>query len=193
MDTKPPLTLDAYRRSILYAKLEAAHLIIRRSAAWLAEVQDMTPQAAFDGLAHTKRIRRSIKRIEETFEEAGIAEMHHRSQFRYKGEAYTAELCSGRDRKNWDHAAVMDELIEQTITRLHHKHPSVHETDLRAIVTTAMWQPYTMGRIEWRSTSLRKAGVDPDRYSETTRERPTIKLTGPASYTHVKKRPRGIL
>lgn len=192
MDCRPPHALTSYRSTILHIKLEYAHAIIRRAAAWLAEVQDMSPEAAFDGLAHVKRLRRSVKRIEETFEEAGIAEMYHRDQYRYRGQGYTAELCSGRDRKDWDTAGVMDELIEHTFTDLHHKHPSVHEADLRAIITATMWKPHRMGRIQWRSTSLRRIGIDPDDYSETTRESPTIRLTGPASYTTVKKRPRGV-
>lgn len=181
-----------YRATLLRIKLEYAHAIIRRCAAWLAEVQDMSPQAAFDGLAHLKRIRRTVKAIENTFEEAGIAEMHHQGTYAYRGEGYRAELCSGTDRKNWEHAGVMEELIDQTVAELHHKHPSVHEADLRSIVTAAIWTPHRMGRIQWRSTSLRQAGVDPDAYSETTRERPTIRLTGPASYATVKTRPRGV-
>lgn len=160
---------------------------------WLNEVQEMTPEAAFDGLAHAKKIRRTAKSIERTFEEAALAEMFHAGATSYTGTDYQAVIQRGRDRKNWKHPDVMDALIEANIERMQERFPYVPADLLRTLVTEAMWEVHKHGRIDWRSTDLRKSGINPDEFSERTQERPSIDLRGAGSYpTSAKRRPRGV-
>lgn len=190
---RPPLFLERYRQSALHRKMEFAHALLRWAVNWLNEVQEMTPEAAFDGLAHAKKIRRTAKSIERTFEEAALAEMFHVGETRYVGSDYVATMQPGNDRKNWKHPDVMDALIEANISRMQDRFPYVPEDLLRALVTESMWEVHKHGRIAWRSTDLRKSGINPDEFSERTRENPTIELRGPGSYpTSAKLRPRGV-
>lgn len=190
---RPPLFLERYRESALHRKMEFAHAILRWAMNWLNEVQEMTPDAAFDGLAHAKKIRRTAKSIEKTFEEAALAEMFHAGTTRHKGKDYEAVMQTGRDRKNWKHPDVMDALIEANIERMQGRFPYVPQDLLRTLVTESMWEVHKHGRIDWRSTDLRKSGIDPDDFSERTQERPTIDLRGAGSYpTSARRRPRGV-
>lgn len=190
---RPPLHLERYRQSALHRKMEFAHALLRWAMNWLNEVQEMTPEAAFDGLAHAKKIRRTAKSIEKTFEEAALAEMFHAGATRYVGNDYEATMQPGNDRKNWKHPDVMEALIEANINRMQERFPYVPETLLKALITESMWEVHKHGRIAWRSTDLRKSGIDPDEFSERTRENPTIELRGAASYpTSAKRRPRGV-
>lgn len=189
----PPLFLKRYRESILHRKMEFAHAILRWAVNWLNEVQEMTPEAAFDGLAHSKRIRRTASGIEKTFEEAALAEMFHAGETCYTGTDYRATMHLGRDRKNWKHPEVMEALIESNIERMRERFPYVPDDLLRTLVTEAMWEVHKHGRIDWRSTDLRRSGIDPNQFSERTQERPTIDLRGAGAYpTSAKRRPRGV-
>lgn len=189
---RPPLRLSSYKESILRAKMEYVHRLLRWAVKWLAEVQDMNMDTAFDGLAHAKKVRRTASAVERTFEEAALAEMFHSGQSIHVGNEYTAVLRSGRDRKGWKHDEVMTALIEATVERMQERFSYVPEKVLRAIVTESMWQVHKTGRVEWRSTDLRALGIDPDDYSTRTKERPTIDLRGEASYASVRPRPRGV-
>lgn len=190
---RPPLFLERYRESALHRKMEFAHALLRWAVNWLNEVQEMTPDAAFDGLAHVKRIRRTASSVEKTFEEAALAEMFHAGETHYAGRDYQAIMRPGRDRKNWKHPEVMEALIEANIGRTQERFPYVPHSLLRAIVTESMWEVHKHGRIDWRSTDLRKSGINPDEFSEKTQERPTIDLRGSGSYpTSSKRRPRGV-
>lgn len=190
---RPPLFLERYRESVLHRKMEFAHAVLRWAVNWLNEVQEMTPEAAFDGLAHAKRIRRTAKGIEKTFEEIALAEMFHADATSYTSSDYRAVMQTGRDRKNWKHPEVMDALIETNIEKMKERFPYVPDGLLRTLVTESMWEVHKHGRIDWRSTDLRKSGLNPDEFSERTQERPTIDLRGPGSYpTSTKRRPRGV-
>lgn len=190
---RPPLCLEHYRGSILHRKMDFVHALLRWAVNWLNEVQEMTPEAAFDGLAQAKRIRRTAHGIEKTFEEAALAEMFHRGATHYTGRDYQAILRSGKDRKNWKHAEVMEALIESGVNRIQGRFPYVPDSLLRAVVTESMWEVHKHGRIEWRSTDLRKSGIDPNEFSVRTQEQPTIDLRGEGSYTtSATRRPRGI-
>lgn len=179
---QPPAILESYKASVLRTKMAYVHALLKWVAAYLGEVQDMEGGAAFDGLAHAKKIRRTAWGIEKTFEEAAIAEMFHAGTPIHEGDGYTAVMRPGQDRKGWKHPNVMQALIESTYQRMAERFPYVPEGILRAIVTESMWQVHKTGRIEWRSTDLRRAGIDPDAYSTKTPESPTIDLRGPASY-----------
>lgn len=187
-----PLSLDSYRESVTRAKMTYVAALLRWVSAWLAEVQDMTLDAALDGLAHAKQVRRYAYAVEKVFEEAAIAEMHHAGQVMHVGEGYTAVMRPGGDRKGWKHDQVMTSLIDQTCQRMSERFPYLPPEALRAVVTESMWQVHKTGRIEWRSTDLRRNGVDPDEHSTRTPEAPTIDLRGEASYINVHRRPRGV-
>lgn len=189
---RPPLRLSTYKDSILRAKMEYVHRLLRWAVKWLAEVQDMDMDTAFDGLAHAKKVRRTANAVERTFEEAALAEMFHSGQSVHIGDGYTALLRTGRDRKGWKHDEVMEALIETSVERMQDRFPYVPEKTLRAIVTESMWQVHKTGRVDWRSTDLRAQGIDPDDYSTSTKEKPTIDLRGEASYASVRRRPRGV-
>lgn len=190
---RPPLFLERYRGSVLRQKMEFAHSILRWSMNWLNEVQEMTPEAAFDGLAHAKKIRRTAHSVEKTFEEIGLAEMFHAGETRYVGADYRATMQSGRDRKNWKHPEVMEALIEATTERMQGRFPYVPKELVSALVTESMWEVHKHGRVDWRSTDLRKSGIDPSEFSERTQERPSIDLRGEGSYpTSSRRRPRGV-
>lgn len=190
---RPPLFLERYRESALHRKMDFVHAILRWAMNWLNEVQEMTPEAAFDGLAQAKRIRRTAKGIEKTFEEAALAEMFHAGATTYTGRDYQAVMQTGRDRKNWKHPDVMDALIAANVERMQERFPYVPADLVRTLVTESMWEVHKHGRIDWRSTDLRKSGINPDDFSERTQERPTIDLRGEGSYpTSAKRRPRGV-
>lgn len=190
---RPPLCLEKYQGSILHRKMEFVHALLRWAVNWLNEVQEMTTESAFDGLAHAKQIRRTASSIEKTFEEAALAEMFHAGQSLYTGKDYQAIMRPGNDRKGWKHSQVMEALIDSNIKRMQERFPYVPESLLRALVTESMWEVHKHGRIEWRSTDLRKSGIDPNDFSSRTQERPTIDLRGKGSYpTSAKRRPRGV-
>lgn len=188
-----PPCLDDYPGSTLRGKIEFASALLRWALDYLTEVQDMTPQAAFDGLAHVKKARRLAKNVERWFEDAGIAEMYHQGIETYCGHGYTAELRSGNDRKDWDTAELAQELIEQRIDAAHQRFPDLSRRHLRAVVTEDVWTVLKAARPEWRSRALSDQGIDPNRYSTIIPGPARIELRGTASYpTHVKESSHGI-
>lgn len=180
---RPPATLSTYRESVLRMKVQYAIALLRWSLDWVGEVQDMTLPAALDGLAHAKRLRRFASNLERQFEDAAIAEMLFRQVEEVEADGYTASLRSGNSRKGWKHDAVMRELIEQSVTRECARFPNMDRKTVRTIVIESMWQVHRAGRIEWRVTDLRKAGIVPEEFSDTVPGRATIDLRGPAAYT----------
>ena len=191
--SNPPLSLDRYSGSILRMKMDYVAALLRWAHNWLNGVQDIPAAAAFEGLAHAKKVRRLAATIEDTFEEAAIAEMHHQDAYEYCADGITAVLRPGADRKRWKHDAVMDALVHKTCGRLVDRFPYIPSETLNAIVVEAMWSVHKAGRVEWRSSDLRRAGIDPDRYSHRTSEKPTIDLRGNASYAATtRRRPRGV-
>lgn len=189
---RPPLRLTDYKNSVLRTKMAYVAALLRWASTWLAEVQDMTLDSAFEGLAHAKKVRRLASAVEKSFEEAAMAEMYHAGQPYYLGDGFTAVLRPGSDRKGWQHEKVMRALIERHVEKMQDRFPYVAESTLRAIVTESMWEVHKAGRIEWRSTDLRRAGVDPDLYSRRTEETPSIDMRGEATYVSPKRRPRGV-
>lgn len=188
----PPLRLSDFKASVVGMKLAYVAALLRWTSKWLAEVQDMSMDAAFDGLAQAKQIRRLASSVEKTFEEAAMAEMFHNAQSYHVGKDYLAFLRPGTSRKGWKHPQVMEALIEQTCARMQERFPYVPESTLQAIVTESMWQVHKVGRVEWRSTDLRKNGVDPNLYSTRSIEDPSIDLRGEGSYANITRRPRGV-
>ena len=68
-------TLWSYKDSMIRKKLAYTEALLGLVQSWLDNTHDMDGDASFDGLAHAKRIRRIAARIEDTFEEAAIAQM----------------------------------------------------------------------------------------------------------------------
>lgn len=190
---RPPIILREFRGTVLHLKMEYAGALLRWALNWLNEVQDMSLQATFDGLAKAKSVRRTAASLEKAFEEAALAEMFHAGQSWYVGPDYEAIMRPGRDRKAWKHSKVMESLIDANVERMKERFPYVEERLLRTLVTESMWEVYKHGRIEWRSTDLRASGLDPDDFSQKTSEKPTIDLRGKASHSQARpRRPRGI-
>lgn len=179
----PPAALQNYRETALRMKVQYATALIRWCLNWLNEVQDMTLAAALDGLAHTKRLRRFATALERVFEDAAIAEMSFQGVDGYVADGYVATLHSGNSRRAWQHGPLMRELIEQTVERECRRFPQVDRKTVRTIVTESMWQVHNNGRVDWRATDLRRAGVDAGEFSEVTPGRASIELRGPAAYT----------
>lgn len=189
-----PLRLARYKNSPLDRKMGYVHTLLRWALSWLNDVQEMSPEAAFDALAAAKRIRRTASALEKSLEEVALAEMFHAEATYYRGRDYTAVLRPGTDRKEWKHAEVMEALIDSTCVRFKERFPYVPDELLRTLVTESMWEVHKRGRVQWRSTDLRKAGVDPDDFSARTTENPSIDLRGAGSYytPAAKRRPRGV-
>lgn len=175
-------TLWSYKDSMIRKKLAYTEALLGLVQSWLDNTHDMDGDASFDGLAHAKRIRRIAARIEDTFEEAAIAQMYHDDAAYKIGDGYTAVLRPGQDRRGWDNEAVMASLIDSTVEHMGHRFPFVPSKVLRAIVTEAMWAVHKAGRVEWRSTDLRDHGVDPDEHSRHVTTKASIDLRGDASY-----------
>lgn len=180
---RPPASFQAYRGSVLRMKTQYAIALVKWCLNWLDEVQEMSLPAALDGLAHAKRLRRFAATLERLFEDAAIAEMTYAQVDNFDADGYTATLRPGTSRRGWRNDEVMQELIEQQVRREAKRFPGVDRRALRAIVTESMWAVHKAGRIEWRSTDLRRAGIDPSEFSDITAGRASIDLRGPAAYT----------
>lgn len=192
LSDRPPLRLESFKASYLRLKLDYIQALLRWCQHWLNEVQDMSRDAAFDGLATAKRTRRLASSVEKTFEDIAIAAMYQDGEAIHQGDGYMAILRTGTERKAWKHAEVMTALVDATVQVMIDRHPYVPEKIMRAIVTESMWRVHKCGRVEWRATDLRSFGVDPDAYSTKSRDEPSLDLRGEASYTQTHRRPRGL-
>ena len=188
MDLRPPLKLENYKASALKAKMQFAQALLQWSQRWIGEVMDFTPESALDALAHAKKVRRTASAVERSLEDAAIAELIHSGADHYSGPDYEAVLHPARERKRWKNDAVMEDLIDSTLERLSRRFPYVPRPVLGAIVRESMWEVHKNGRIEWRSTDLRRAGLDPDNYSQKVSDAASIDLHGPGVYPNPRRR-----
>lgn len=178
----PPPTLTRYKDTVLRAKMHYVMLLLRWVNAWLHDIQDMSVEAALDGLAHAKKIRRYASAVESSFTEAATAEMMFAGVAAYQGDGYTATLHTGTIRRGWKNTELVQEIIEREVDRQHQAMPDVALKDLRRIVTQTVWRMHGLGRMEWRSTDLRRLGIHPDDFSESTPGPASVDLRGEASY-----------
>lgn len=191
---KAPLTLTRYKESVLRQKMSFVYALLRWVGIWLTKVQDMDAEAALDALADAKRARRAAYAVEKAIEEIAIASLLHEDKTWHIGDDYTAVLRPAQSSRKWRTEALMNALIDTTCHDVQQKHPSLPSSLLQAIVRDAMWRLHGAGRIEWRVTAIRDAGLDPDRFSAKDPGMPSvhIDLRGEGSYPRIATRPRGI-
>ena len=172
--------MQNYKGSIGHAKMAYISALLRRIRAWIDQIDDFTIDAAADALADAKRVKAEASALEGALNEALMASMHHEGRAFNIGADYAVIMRPGGTQKNWDHAGVMQALIDTTYARLQERFPSVPEGVLHAIVTESMWQVHKTGSVKWRVGDLREAGVDPDQFSEKVDSSPTVDLRGDA-------------
>lgn len=176
------LDLVDYGASIIRRRVQYGVTLIRWAINHLANAQDVTLTAALEGLAHSKRLRRTAAALERAFEDAAIAAMYHQGVTTWAGRGYTAVLHKASERRGWRSEAIINELIDRHTARLAIRFPDVPERTIRRIATEATWSLYSLGRLEWRSTDLRKAGIDPDEFSVRVPVPASLDLRGEAAY-----------
>lgn len=177
-----PLRLDRFTGSPARHRMQHAALLMKWALGWLRDTHEMSIDAALEGLAYAKMLRRLAAALERTFEDAAIAEMTHRDLSAYCGQDYAATLRSGATRKGWRHNELLAELIEDTSTRLAAAHPEIDPRLVRHLVTISMREMHSLGRVEWRATDLRRHGLNPGDFSTSVPGRCSINLTGPATF-----------
>lgn len=182
-EAQPPATLRTFTGSIVRGKMHYALLLLRWTQSWLSEVQGMDLDAALDGLALAKRLRRTASDVENSFAEAAIAEMIDQGQHVHHGEGYTALLHPAHDRRKWNHESLLNELIDIELRRQQHNHPEIPARALRQIVSETIWRTHAVARLEWRSTDLRRRGIHPDDFSDVVPVPASLELSGQASYS----------
>lgn len=177
----PPI-LEDYGTSPVRNKINHALNLIKWSLAFMHDVQEVELTAALQALAASKQLRRYAYTLERTFDEAAVAEMQMSDTQHFAGEGFEATLHSGGDRKEWQHESIVNELADRFIATNRDRFSDVSGRDLRRIVQASMNELMAAGRVEWRSTSLRSMGVDPDDFSVKTPGSLSVELTGEASY-----------
>lgn len=151
----------------------------------------MDLDAALNGLADAKRIRRFASRVEKAFDEAATAEMIFRDVEVQEGAGWRAVLRPGSRRQEWNSTTLLDELIDREVDRQQAKHPDIPVRALRKIISETLWRASTAARMEWRSTELRKMGISPDDFSVSVPVPPTVDLRGEASYPNSNRQTKG--
>lgn len=179
---QPPLKFERFNGSILQGGISRAGALIRWAIKWVDGAHDVDLDAAAEALAAAKQLRRTAAHLEKALEEAMIAEMFHTGEATYRGRDFAAVLRPGTDRSQWKNAEVMEALIESTFARFQKRFPGFPPGILRAVIAESMWEVHKRGRIEWRSTDLREAGIDPDDFSVRSIEKPTIEMRGAGTY-----------
>ena len=77
------------------------------------------------------------------------------------------------DRKSWDHEGLRRELWKRAECSVDHETGEI-ESEAEAQVRTI----FECARPEWRTTALRKYGIDPNEYAEVTYDGYSIQSTG---------------
>ena len=177
----PPDIAD-YASSPVRGKVTTALNQIKWVLAYMHDVQEVKLPAALQMLAAAKQLRRYASALEQTVDAAAVAEMQMSGMETFSGDGFDAKLHTGGDRKEWQHESVVNELADRFIATNRDRFPEVSGRDLRRIVQGSMNGLMAAGRMEWRSTSLRKMGVDPDEFSVKNLGALSLELTGEASY-----------
>ena len=177
-----PPQIEDYGTSPIRGKVNSALNQIKWVLAYLHDVQEVKLPAALQMLASAKQLRRYARALERCADEAAVAEMQMSDVVHYAGEGFEASLHSGGARSEWQHESLVNEIADRYIVKNRDRFSEVSRRDLRRIVQGAMNELVSAGRVEWRSTSLRKMGVDPDEFSVKTLGALSVELTGEASY-----------
>lgn len=187
----PPLIED-YGRSPVRGKINTALNQIKWVLAYMHDVQEVKLPAALQMLAAAKQLRRYARALEKCADEAAVAEMQLTETPHYAGEGFEAVLRDGGNRSDWQHESLVNEIADRYVAKAHSRTPDVSKRDFRRIAQGAMNELMTAGRVEWRSTSLRKMGVDPDEFSIRTTGAQSVELTGEASYVDADRLKDGV-
>lgn len=182
MPKEIPPQIEDYGTSPVRGKINTALNQIKWVLAYMHDVQEVKLPAALQMLAAAKQLRRYAKALERTADEAAVAEMQMGDTDHYAGEGFEAILHSGDSRAEWQHESIVNEIADRFIVTNRDRFSGVSRRDLRRIVQGAMNELMAAGRVEWRSTSLRKMGVDPDEFSVKAPGTQSVELTGEASY-----------
>lgn len=182
MPKEIPQQIEDYGTSPVRGKVNTALNQIKWVLLYLHDVQEVRLPAALQMLAAAKQLRRYAHALEKTVDEAAVAEMQMSDTHHFAGEGFEATLRSGGTRKEWQHESLVNELADRFVTTNRDRFSSVSARDLRRIVQGSMNSLMAAGRVEWRSTSLREMGVDPDEFSVKPLGGLSVELTGEASY-----------
>lgn len=177
-----PGTIEDYGSSEVRAKINSALNQIKWALAYMREVQEVKLPAAMHMLAAVKQLRRFASSLERVVDEAALAEMQMEQVEYFAGEGFEAVLHQGGHRVEWQHESVLNELCDRFVSSHRDRFPDMPERTLRRVAQAAMEEVSAAGRVEWRSTSLRAQGIDPDEFSVKVPGAASVQLTGQASY-----------
>lgn len=178
----PNPALVSYNTSIMKSKLDFVIATVEAAKEFIGSLDDFSTRAALDALAHVKKTRRKLKGLELILEDIAIAAMHHASLENFDGDGYTARLHPGGHRKGWRHTELINDVTEQTIKLRIKQYPGVDPEILTRIVKQDMTVAYSVSRPEWRTTVLRRLGIEANHYSTKGPGKQSIEITGQATY-----------
>jgi hypothetical protein len=155
---------------------------IEAAKEYIGSIDDFSTRGALDALAHVKKARRKMKGLELLLEDVAIAAMHHAELENFDGDGYTAKLHPGGFRKKWRHTALVEDMTARIIKQRIKQYPSVDPEILARIVKQDIVLAYSVCRPDWRSTVLRRLGIEANDYSTKGPGQQSIEITGQATY-----------
>lgn len=179
----PPHEITQLGATPVKGRIANAQAQIRWCLGFLHDVQQMSPTAALDGLALAKKLRRYAAALERTFQSAAEAEMQSSGTRELQGDGFIGVLHTDGPRRDWRSESLVNEVADRYIADVRRAHPELPPAMVRKIALGAMNKLAEAGRIEWRSTSLREMGVDPDEFSrKEANTRMSVEMRGEAVY-----------
>lgn len=178
----PNTSLASYSTSIMKSKLDFVIATVEAAKDFIGSLDDFSARAALDALAHVKKTRRKMKGLEVILEDIAIAAMLHADIENFDGDGYTARLHPGGHRKGWRHTELINDVTERTIKQRIKQYPEVDPEILARIVKQDLIVAYSVSRPEWRTTVLRRLGVEANDYSTKGPGKQSIEITGQATY-----------
>lgn len=178
----PNPSLVSYETSIMKSKLDFVIATIEAAKEFIGSLDDFSTRAALDALAHVKKTRRKMKGLEVILEDIAIAAMHHADLENFDGDGYTARLHPGGYRKGWRHTELIEDVTAKTIKHRIKQYPDVDPEILARIVRQDMVLAYSVCRPDWRTTVLRRLGIEANHYSTKGPGKQSIEITGQATY-----------
>lgn len=178
----PQSALDSYETSGMKTRFNFIIATVETAKDFIGTVDDFSIRAALDALAHVKKTRRKLKGLEKILEDIAIAAMLHAEVDTFDGDGYAAQLHKGGYRKAWRHTALVEDVVARTIKQRIKQYPDVDPEILERIVRQDIVLAYSVCRPEWRSTVLRRLGIEANDYSTKGPGQQSIEITGPATY-----------
>lgn len=178
----PETALVSYETSTMKSKLDFVIATIEAAKEYIGNFDDFSTRAALDALAHVKKTRRKMKGLELILEDVAMAAMHHAELENFDGDGYTARLHRGGYRKGWRHTDLINDVTARTIKLRIKQYPDVDPEILARIVQQDMVVAYSACRPDWRTTVLRRLGIEANDYSTKGPGKQSVEITGPATY-----------